>query len=52
MTTNGNPQVNLRNIVLTMLCKVEDGAKSHIVLKETLDSYDYLDKQSICNCFV
>ena len=45
MTTNGNPQVNLRNIVLTMLCKVEDGAKSHIVLKETLDSYDYLDKQ-------
>ena len=45
MTTNGNPQVNLRNSVLTMLCKVEDGAKSHIVLKETLDSYDYLDKQ-------
>ena len=29
MTTNGNPQVNLRNSVLTMLCKVEDGAKSH-----------------------
>ena len=43
MTTNGNPQVNLRNIVLTMLCIVEDGAKSHIVLKETLDSYDYFD---------
>lgn len=43
--TSVNPQVNLRNIVLSMLIEVEEGEKSHLVLKNYLDHYSYLDKQ-------
>lgn len=43
--TSGNPQVNLRNTVLSMLLEVEEGEKSHIVLKKYLDRYSFLDKQ-------
>ncbi len=43
--TSVNPQVNLRNIVLSMLIEVEEGEKSHLVLKHYLDHYSYLDKQ-------
>ena len=43
--TSGKPQVNLRNMVLSMLMEVENGEKSHIVLKQYLDQYSFLDKQ-------
>ena len=43
--TSVKPQVNLRNIVLSMLIEVEDGKKSHLVLKNYLDNYRFLDKQ-------
>ena len=43
--TSVKPQVNLRNIVLSMLLEVEEGEKSHIVLKSYLDNYQFLDKQ-------
>lgn len=45
MMTSAKPQVNLRNIVLSMLLEVEEGEKSHIVLKKYLDNYRFLDKQ-------
>lgn len=45
MMTSAKPQVNLRNIVLSMLLEVEEGEKSHIVLKSYLDNYHFLDKQ-------
>ena len=37
-------QVNLRNIVLEMLLKVNKGEKSHVALKSTLDKNVSLDK--------
>lgn len=43
--TSVMPQVNLRNIVLCMLIEVEEGEKSHLVLKNYLDNYSFLDKQ-------
>ena len=45
MTKQVTPQMNLRNLVLTMLEETESGKKSHIVLKEALDKYSNLDKQ-------
>jgi 16S rRNA (cytosine967-C5)-methyltransferase len=45
MTKMVFPQINLRNIVLTMLEETENGKKSHIVLKNTLDEHCGLDKQ-------
>ena len=43
--TNVKTQVNLRNVVLSMLMELEAGEKSHIILKKSLDSYSFLDKQ-------
>lgn len=43
--TNTATQVNLRNLVLSMLMEVDQGEKSHIVLKKYLDQYGFLDKQ-------
>ena len=43
--TSVNSQVNLRNIVLSMLIEVEEGKKSHLVLKNYLDNYSFLEKQ-------
>lgn len=46
MTTNNcQNQVNLRNLVLGMLLEVEQGKKSHIILKDCLDRYSALEKQ-------
>ena len=45
MMTSDKTQVNLRIIVLSMLCDVQDGEKSHIVLKNYLDKYNHLDKR-------
>lgn len=45
MMTNADVQVNLRNMVLSMLMEVEEGEKSHIVLKKYLDRHSALDKQ-------
>ena len=45
MMTSDKTQVNLRNIVLSMLCDVQDGEKSHIVLKNYLDKYNHLEKR-------
>lgn len=45
MMTNNMAQVNLRNLVLSMLIEVEQGEKSHIVIKKYLDQYAFLDKQ-------
>ena len=38
--------VNEREIVLDMFLSLKDGKPSHIVLKDTLDNYLYLDKAS------
>ena len=38
--------VNEREIVLDMFLSLKDGRSSHIVLKDTLDNYIYLDKAS------
>ena len=38
--------VNEREIVLDMFLSLKEGKASHIVLKETLDNYLYLDKVS------
>ena len=38
--------VNEREIVLDMFLSLKDGMSSHIVLKDTLDNYIYLDKVS------
>ena len=46
MTKNVSCNVNSRNVVLTMLEKTENGEKSHIVLKNTLDGYQNIDKQT------
>lgn len=46
MTKNVSCNVNSRNVVLTMLEKTENGEKSHIVLKNTLDGYQDIDKQT------
>lgn len=45
MTNAHGSSINLRNLCLTMLLEVEKGAKSHIVLKRTLDENEALDKQ-------
>lgn len=45
MMTNTGTQVNLRNVVLSMLMEIEEGEKSHIVLKKYLDRYSFLNKQ-------
>ncbi len=45
MTNPSLNQVNLRNLVLSMLIETEAGGKSHIVLKKCLDDYNNLDKQ-------
>lgn len=45
MTKQVTPQMNLRNLVLTMLEETESGKKSHIVLKTALDKNSSLDKQ-------
>lgn len=45
MTKNSPNKVNLRNQVLTMLLQVNEGKKSHLVLKETLDNLPDLEKQ-------
>lgn len=42
--TNKTKDVNLRNIVLNMLLENNQGKLSHIVLKETLDEHEELDK--------
>lgn len=41
-----NLAVNEREIVLDMFLSLKDGKPGHIVLKDTLDSYLYLDKAS------
>lgn len=38
--------VNEREVVLDMLLSLREGKLSHIILKDTLDSYLYLDKSS------
>lgn len=43
--TSDKSQVNLRNLVLSMLMEVEKGEKSHIIIKQYLDRYSFLDKQ-------
>ena len=45
MTNTSNSQVNLRNLVLEMLLETGRGGKSHIILKENLDSHSELDKK-------
>lgn len=45
MTKQVTTQMNLRNLVLTMLEETESGKKSHIVLKTALDKNSGLDKQ-------
>ena len=45
MIKDARPQINIRNLVLTMLEENEKGQKSHIVLKSTLDKNSNLDKQ-------
>ena len=45
-TNAGAGTVNTREIVLDMLCEIcEKGAYSHIVLRQTLRKYQYLDKR-------
>ena len=45
-TNAGAGAVNTREIVLDMLCEIcEKGAYSHIVLRQTLRKYQYLDKR-------
>ena len=46
MTKNVSCNVNSRNVVVTMLEKTENDEKSHIVLKNTLDGYQDIDKQT------
>ena len=46
MTKNVSCNVNSRNVVLKMLEKTENGEKSHIVLKNTLDGNQDIDKQT------
>ncbi|MBF1007391.1 MAG: 16S rRNA (cytosine(967)-C(5))-methyltransferase, partial [Lachnospiraceae bacterium] len=38
--------VNEREVVLDMLLSLREGKLSHTILKDTLDSYLYLDKSS------
>lgn len=45
MTKQSSSHINLRNLVLDMLLEIDRGAKSHIILKNTLDSHKELDKQ-------
>ena len=45
-TNAGAGAVNTREIILDMLCEIcEKGAYSHIVLRQTLRKYQYLDKR-------
>ena len=43
MTTNKAPEVNLRNIVLTMLLENNKGRLSYLIVKDTLDENKNLD---------
>lgn len=45
MTRQSSCHINLRNLVLDMLLEIDRGAKSHIILKNTLDSHNELNKQ-------
>ena len=45
MTKQTSSQINLRNLVLSMLEDVQDGKKSHLVLNRYLDDYITLDKK-------
>ena len=44
MTTN-NQGVGTREIALMILLEIERGEKSHIVLRQVLEKYQYLSKQ-------
>ena len=44
MTTN-NQGVGTRELALMILLEIERGEKSHIVLRQVLEKYQYLSKQ-------
>ena len=44
MTTN-NQGVDTRELALMILLEIERGEKSHIVLRQVLEKYQYLSKQ-------
>ena len=44
MTTN-NQGVSTRELALMILLEIERGEKSHIVLRQVLEKYQYLSKQ-------
>lgn len=45
MTTNRKQSVNTRELALMILLEIEQGEKSHIVLRQVLEKYQYLSKQ-------
>ena len=45
MTKQTSSQINLRNLVLSMLEDVQSGKKSHLVLNKYLNDYITLDKK-------
>ena len=47
MTTN-NQGVSTRELALMILLEIERGEKSHIVLRQVLEKYQYLSKQEAC----
>lgn len=47
MTTN-NQGVGTRELALMILLEIERGEKSHIVLRQVLEKYQYLSKQDPC----